>query len=183
MLWVRWESGWVRPGQPNLDNLGQLGPTSQANNRGQPMDNQQDRANFTIKDFLISDRKLALEAANRRDEPMREFVGRAVRTQANLDAGDKVFFPGQLEENLEPTGQPIDLATLEEVARVSGMMAQAYRAGAPAEVARTVYEGLWIRAEIAMGLPARKRRRRVTMGELAVKVGQVGQDGQQLALE
>ncbi len=52
-----------------------------------------DKASWTIKSVPVETRKLAVACAARQGVTMSEWLARAVRNQANLEAGDRILPP------------------------------------------------------------------------------------------
>lgn len=66
------------------------------------MADEEEAGNWTIKSVLPQTRKLALACAGKRGETMSIWISRAVATQANLEAGDRVTPPSERVANPEP---------------------------------------------------------------------------------
>ena len=54
---------------------------------------EEDKASWTIKSVPVETRKLAVACAAKQGQTMAEWLAKAVRTQANLEEGERVLPP------------------------------------------------------------------------------------------
>ena len=126
-----------------------------------------EHAPFTVKAFPVEARELARKCATKQSENMGAWLARAVRTQANLEAGERVLPPVKQGQSVahhgaviptRETGKPLDLdglaAALQAVAAVSGA------AGVPVskKLARAANALMLTQVMEARGLPSKPRQ-------------------------
>jgi hypothetical protein len=128
--------------------------------QGQPDEEERDRSNWTIKNVEVEVRKLALAQATKQGLAMHEWLARAVRSQARLEAGYAVIpperppWPGQPSPPGRPTIIPAELSDL---MRAAAELAQA--SGVPPKgAAKQCYALMTEWAREARGLPPPKKR-------------------------
>ena len=94
-----------------------------------------DKASWTIKSVPVEVRKLAVACAAKQDQTMAEWLERAVRNQANLEAGERILPPVPRPSGL-PVVPPAD-AALEEapgMGELADLMQAAQALAAAAEI-------------------------------------------------
>lgn len=124
-----------------------------------------DKAPWTIKSVDVGVRKMAVKCALHRGETMAEWLARAVRAQANVEAGDQVIPPSQPDSPpmVGLNGQsrhPLGMTDLAETMRAAAMMAEASGVPAPKTAARHAFAILTATLREARGLPPVRRRER-----------------------
>jgi hypothetical protein len=92
-----------------------------------------DKASWTIKSMPVETRKLAVACAAKSGEQMATWLDRAVRTQARLEAGERVLPPARTAHAVAmlPAVYPLQAPELSELA---ALMEQARALAAQAEL-------------------------------------------------
>jgi hypothetical protein len=84
---------------------------------------ERDRSNWTIKNVEVEVRKLALAQATKAGVAMHEWLARAVRNQAKLEAGDHIIPPDRVSwPNGQPNGEPGQHALPTSISELVEMM-------------------------------------------------------------
>jgi hypothetical protein len=126
-----------------------------------------DKAAWTIKAVPVETRKLAVACATKTGEHMAQWIERAVRNQAQLEAGDRVLPPltaparGRalaVANGPAPLVPPLDLAGLSDLLTATQAMAAA--AGVPIPGATAKHALALVRDQLrtARGLPVSPRK-------------------------
>lgn len=118
-----------------------------------------DKAPWTIKAVPIETRKLAGACAVKAGETMAEWLARAVRNQASLEAGERVIPPGKPASGapaVYPATHavpPVNLRELAEAVQAATGIAQAAGVAVPAALARDALAAVRSQLRAARGLP------------------------------
>lgn len=126
-----------------------------------------EHAPFTVKAFPVEARELARKCATKQGEHMGAWLARAVRTQANLEAGERVLPPvkqGQpvasyeLVKPTQETGKPLDLAGLATALQAVAKVHEAAGLPIPKTLARQASGLVLDQIREARGLPSKLRQ-------------------------
>lgn len=126
-----------------------------------------DKASWTIKSVPIETRKLAIACATKQDMTMAEWLVRAVRNQANLEAGERVLpppAPRQTGNGLPavqaslPALPHVDLGELADLMQAAQAVADAAGVPVPKSTARHALALTTAQLRAARGLPPKARR-------------------------
>jgi hypothetical protein len=132
-----------------------------------------------IKGVRTSVRRRALACAAKQDQTMGEWITRAIATQENLEAGERILpplVPGQDQDADTRPALPTAAASVEAVMALSELIRTAVEVGragglpVPKTVARQTYALLGEQLRAARGLPPKRRglpRRQTLLGEAA----------------
>jgi hypothetical protein len=129
------------------------------------MADQEDRSSWTVKSMSIETRKLATARAAKSGETMAQWLDRAIRNQADMEAGTRVIPPpstpaatGQGRALAVANGHPAPLPSV-DLAGLSGMLtavqSMAEASGVPIPRATTKHALALVRDQLraARGLP------------------------------
>jgi len=101
---------------------------------------EEDKASWTIKSVPVETRKLAVACAANQGQTMAEWLAKAVRTQANLEAGERVLppapRPGDALAAWAPVPSIIGLGGLADLMQAAREIAEAGRGADPKATAR-----------------------------------------------
>ena len=121
-----------------------------------------DKASWTIKSVPVETRKLAVACASRAGETMAEWLVKAVRNQANLEAGERVLPPARSAASLPARPAyalpPPDLGELAGLMDAARTIAAAADVPIPKATARHALALMQAQLRAARGLPPLARR-------------------------
>ena len=118
------------------------------------MDNQEaERSNWTIKAVNVATRKTAVDCAGRAGLSVAQWLERAVRNQANLDAGNAVIPPDERGDNRANLPMP----KIDDVLHAISTLAAA-GVPVPKTIGRAVYAMLGQEVRRRRGLPPQGQR-------------------------
>lgn len=124
--------------------------------------NDTDKASWTIKSVPVETRKLAVACAAKAGENMAEWLARAVRNQAKLEAGERVIPPSRPVTNGAmvpvPFAMPVDLGELAELMTAAQAVAEAAGVPIPKATARHALALTTAQLRAARGLPPKRSR-------------------------
>jgi hypothetical protein len=125
-----------------------------------------DKASWTIKSVPVDVRKLAVACAAKQDQTMAEWLERAVRNQANLEAGERILPPASRAASLPavlPLGAAVvdapDIGELADLMQAAQALAAAADVPMPKAMARHALALVTAQLRAARGLPAKQPRR------------------------
>jgi len=126
-------------------------------------ENPDDKAAWTIKSVPVATRKLAVACAGRADVTMAEWLDRAVRNQANLEAGERVLPPAPRPAAGLPAVVPgpavlVDLGGLADLMHAAHEVAEAAGVPMPKVTARHALALATAQLRAARGLPPTRPR-------------------------
>lgn len=129
-------------------------------------ENHDDKAAWTIKSVPVEVRKLAVACAAKQGETMAEWLTRAVRNQANLEAGERVLPPARTASGLPAvrststpdTGLPVDMTELADLMQAALAVSQAADVPMPKTTARHALMLVTAQLRSARGLPPKRLR-------------------------
>ena len=133
-----------------------------------------EQAPFTVKAFPVEARELARKAAAKQGEHMGVWLARAVRTQANLEAGERVLPPvkhGQSVAPFDPVkptqemGKPFDLDGLATALQAVAKVHEVAGLPLPKVLARQASALLLSQIREARGLSSKPRQTRRLIGQ------------------
>lgn len=122
-----------------------------------------DKAAWTIKSVSVETRKLAVACASKQDMTMAEWLDRAVRNQANLEAGERILPPAPRPAGL-PAPVPLGSMAAVDMGELADLMmaVQAVAKAADVPIAKaTAKHALALmtgQLRAARGLPPLARR-------------------------
>lgn len=125
-----------------------------------------DRAAWTIKSVPVETRKLAVACATKQGVTMAEWLDRAVRNQATLEAGERVLPPVPRAASVPALARPLQPVQHVGLGELAGLMqaAQAVAAAAgvaiPKATARHALALTTAQLRSARGLPPKQTRTR-----------------------
>lgn len=111
------------------------------------------KAAWTIKSMPVEERKLAVACAARAGLNMAEWMVRAVRNQARIDAGDQVLPPGTPAPRPAAARSPAPLGDLVAVVQALGAIAESSGVPVPRGLARSSYAAVREQLRGIRGLP------------------------------
>lgn len=122
-----------------------------------------DKASWTVKSVPVETRKLAVACATKQGETMAEWLGRAVRNQANLEAGERILPPlprqtASLPVPVLGSAGPVDLEVLADLMQAAQAVAAAADVAIPKATARHALALVTAQLRAARGLPPKTRR-------------------------
>jgi hypothetical protein len=124
-----------------------------------------DKASWTIKSVPVEVRKLAVACAAKQDQTMAEWLERAVRNQANLEAGERILPPIVVRPSAVAAvpgspgpAVPHDMAALADLMQAAQAMAEAAEVALPKATARHALALLTAQLRAARGLPTKQPR-------------------------
>jgi hypothetical protein len=128
-------------------------------------DEESDKAAWTIKSVPIETRKLAVACATKQGDTMAAWLVKAVRNQANLEAGERVLPPAN-QVNLPAVRLPaltdpavtVDMGELAELMQAAQAVAQAAGVPIPKATARHAIALTTAQLRAARGLPPKRPR-------------------------
>lgn len=122
-----------------------------------------DKASWTVKSVSVETRKLAVACAAKQGQTMAEWLARAVRNQANLEAGERVMPPAARRAGVDLVHVPgpalaMDLGELADLMQATQAVAEA--AGVPIAKATARHALALVTAQLraARGLPPKRQR-------------------------
>ena len=140
---------------PQANRIGKLGMTDA------------EHAPFTVKAFSVEAREVARKAAYKQGEHMGVWLERAVRNQAEREAGERVLPPVKPGQSVTPfdlvkptqeMGKPLDLAGLATALQAVATVHEAAGLPVPKVLARNASALLLAQLRAARGLPVKPRR-------------------------
>jgi len=125
---------------------------------------EEDKASWTIKSVPVETRKLAVACAAKQGQTMAEWLAKAVRTQANLEAGERVLppapRPGDALAAWAPVPSVIGLGGLADLMQAAREIAEAAGVPIPKATARHALALTTAQLRAARGLPPKQTRPR-----------------------
>jgi hypothetical protein len=116
------------------------------------------KTSWTIKSMLVETRLLAIACAAKRGETMGQWIDRAIKRQADIEAGDRIE-PARFEPSLPAvkpapeTGNPISMTELRQAMEAAAAVSTASGVQVPKTTARHAYALLTQRLREGRGLP------------------------------